>query len=328
MGTIGATVTGACGLLVLSAMLALASATAVAQQSPPRTTLEEFETWMRTLSNWGRWGPNDEIGAINLITPAKRREAGALVKSGLSVSLAHPLLSQQAVDAPRPFTLIPRVQPEHAFDREEIDFHGYAFSHIDALCHVSHNGKLYNGFDYKEVVTVADGCKKLGISNIQGQVVTRGVLIDIPRLKGVSYLGPGTHVYRADIEAWEKQAKVRVSAGDTIILRTGRWARRAATGAFMDAAGYDASVIPFLKERDVAIIASDAVQDVGDFPGAQLPIHRFGLVALGANLMDNLDLEALATTAAQLNRWEFMLVIAPTPKPNGTGSPINPIAIF
>ena len=153
-------------------------------------------------------------------------------------------------------------------------------------------------------------------------------MIDIPRLKQLSYLEPGTHVYREDIEAWERHAGVRISSGDAIFLRTGRWARRAAVGPFMSAAGFDASVAPFFKDRDVALIGSDGVQDVGTLPGVPLPIHTFAIVAVGANLFDNLDLEAVADAAATLKSWDFLLTAGPTPVTHGSGSPINPLAVF
>jgi kynurenine formamidase len=304
-------------------------------QPPPavndtRTTPEQFDRWMTDLSNWGRWGAEDELGAVNLITPARRRAAAALARTGVVVSLAHNLLTEKAVDAPNPFQLRPRLSlPNlYAFDREDIDFHGYTFSHLDALCHVGYKGKIYNGRSFQETVSEERGCLRMGVAGIKDRLVTRGVLIDIARLKGVPYLAPGTHVYREDIEAWEKQAGVKLQPGDAIFLRTGRWAYRNAKGPFTNLAGFDASVAPLLKERDVALIGSDGVQDVGTLPGVALPIHKFALVALGANLFDNLDLEALAETAAAQKRWTFLVTAAPNPVVNGTGSPINPLAIF
>jgi kynurenine formamidase len=282
------------------------------------------------LSNWRRWGKDDELGAVNLITPAKRQQAAALAKSGTAVSLAHDLVTEKAVDAQNPYVLQPRTDQKspYAFDRQDVDYHGRTFSHLDALCHVSYEGKLYNGLDFRTTVTKEAGCKKLGITNLKDKIVTRGILIDLPRLKNVPYLEPGTHVYREDIEAWERQAGVRVAAGDAILLRTGRWARRAKLGPFQNLAGFDASVAPFFKERDVALIGSDGVQDVGTLPGVTLPIHVFAIVILGVNLLDNLDLETLADTAAKLKRWEFLLIAGPMPVTNGSGSPINPVALF
>lgn len=295
-----------------------------------RTTPEEFRKWMQTLNNWGRWGTTDELGAINLITPAKRKAAAALVKEGIVVSLAHNWLTDKAVDAGTPFELKPRInrQASYAFDKEEIDFHGFTFSHIDALCHVAHNGKLYNGYAFDETVVDNEGCRKLGIDKFKDKLVTRGFLIDIPRLKGLPYLEPNVHVYTEDIEAWEEKIHQRIQPGDAIFLRVGRWARRAEKGPFMGIAGFDASVIPLLRNRDVAMIGHDGAQDVGQHAGMQLPIHEFALAGLGAHLMDNLDLEALSATAAKLNRWTFLVTIAPNAVPQGTGSPINPLAIF
>ena len=120
----------------------------------------------------------------------------------------------------------------------------------------------------------------------------------------------------------------KIGPGDAVFLRTGRWARRAKQGPFANFAGFDASFAPFLKQRDIALIGSDAVLDAGNVPGFPLAVHTFALVAVGVNIFDNADLEALAETAARLNRWEFLLTAAPVRVTNGTGSPINPIAVF
>ena len=296
-----------------------------------RTTKEELERWMTELSNWGRWGKADELGAANLITPAKRKQALALARTGETVSLSRNTILEKAADLGDPFEHTTTIlgQPEGiAIEKQEVSFHGATFTHLDAFCHVSHDGKLYNGFLFKDVVSKDNGCSKLGITVFKNGIVTRGVLLDIARLKGVPYLEPGTHVYIEDIEAWEKQAGIKVSAGDAIFLRTGRWMRREKVGPFANLSGYDASFAPFLKRRDVALIGSDGIQDVGNVPGFALPIHQIALVALGINIFDNVDLEAVAETAARLKRWEFLLVAAPIPVPNGTGSLINPIAIF
>lgn len=203
-------------------------------------------------------------------------------------------------------------------EAQELSFHGSTYTHLDALCHAHYEGAFYNGFLLDEVVT-EKGCARLGINNLPGAIVTRGILIDIPRLKGVRYLESGSLVYIQDIEAWEQQARVRVSAGDAIFLRTGRWV----SGQL--GSGYDASVAPWFKARDVAIVGSDAVQEASDQPDM---IHKLVLVALGANILDNADLEQLAQTASRLNRWEFLFVAAPIAMPGGTGSLLNPQAIF
>jgi len=339
------------GVLVGSVMLALAGTVhlqstparnGVQQQSAQqpsgrgavvndsRTSKEELERWMTELSNWGRWGKDDELGAANLITRAKRRQALALAKTGETVSLSHNPVMEKAVDAGDPFVHSVNILGERgiAVEKQEVSFHGSIFTHLDAFCHVSHNGKLYNGFLFQDVVSKDGGCSKLGITVFKSGIVTRGILLDIPRLKGVPYLEPATHVYREDVEAWEKKAGIKVGPGDAIFLRTGRWARREKLGPFTNFAGYDGSFAPFLKERGVALLGSDAVQDVGTVPGFPLPIHQIALVALGINIFDNVDLEAVAEAAARLNRWEFLLFAAPIPVQNGTGSLINPIAVF
>ncbi len=321
---------------VLTSVLGFSvSACAVSSLTQPETrepiTVEQYDQWMEELSNWGRWGDDDELGAANLMTEAKRREAAALIRTGTTVSLAHDLITEEAVDVTEPYVLQMRVNPEaqNSGDRIDIYFHGVTFSHLDGLCHVFYKDKVYNGFDFAEIVT-EDGCSRMGTTAMKNGLVTRGILVDMPRLKGVPYLEPGTKLYREDIEAWEEQAGVTLGAGDALLLRTGRWARRAELGPTREMSGWDASVMPFLAERDIALLGADSVHEAPDsVPGLGFnPIHRFAIVARGMNLLDNLDLEAVAETAARLNRWEFMLVVAPLRVPGGTGSPVNPIAIF
>ena len=316
----------------LLAGLLLASAVASAAQPASRAprNAAEFDTLFQQVKNWGRWGPDDQLGSVNLITPAKRKQAAALVKSGEIVSLAHTLLTEKAEDNGSPF--------EHTMlrgnnmDHYAISYHGYAHSHIDALCHFLYKDQTYNGYARTDVNT-DKGCTKLGIQNLKSGIVTRGVLIDIPRLRNVPYLEPGTAIYVEDLEAWEKKSGVTIAAGDAVLLRTGRWARREKLGAWniaQGAAGFHASVGTWLKARGVAVLGSDAVEDVAPsmVEGVVQPIHTLMLTALGVNLLDNQDLEALGDTAARLNRWEFMLTISPMPVAGGTGFPINAIAMF
>tara|TARA_B100001971_G_scaffold162725_1_gene153060 strand:- start:200 stop:1162 length:963 start_codon:yes stop_codon:yes gene_type:complete len=294
-------------------------------QDRPEITKTQVDQWMQDLSNWGRWGDDDQLGAVNLITPAKRREALALATTGDVVSLSLPISVVSPPDDPNStaaFTNLHVVNIPSGFlmERQQVAFHGSTVSHLDALCHAHHEGRIYNGVALEDAFN-EDGCSRMGISGLAGGIVTRGVLLDIPRLKGLDALETGTHVYPEDIEAWERQTGVTVSAGDAIFLRTGRWVND-------NRSGYDITVAPWLKERDAALVGSDGTQDVGQIPGTTLPFHKLVLVALGANIFDNMDLEALAETAARLNRWEFLLVAAPIPNPGGTGSPLNPLAIF
>ena len=216
-------------------------------------------------------------------------------------------------------------------DNYNISFHGYSHSHIDALCHILYKGLMYNGVS-QETIT-EEGCSTASIANLQGGIVTRGVLIDIPRLKGVPYLDPGTPIYMEDLDAWEEMTGVTVRPGDAVFVRTGRWARRADVGPWAvaeQAAGLHASTMPWIKARDVAFLGSDGVSDLipSQIEGVRLPVHLLTIVAMGVDLFDNQDLEALAETAARLNRWEFMLVAAPLAVEGGTGSPLNALAIF
>jgi kynurenine formamidase len=300
---------------------------------------EDYFRWTKELSNWGRWGAADESGTMNLITPAKMKQAAALVKQGISVSLAE-VQVPNVDDASSPYSGERyEMTTKHAgFDQAPfgaapaedlaVPAHG-GRSHIDALSHMSYEGRLYNGFSSKEVT--AKGAAKGSIHNLRNGIVTRGVLVDLPRLRGVPYLREDERVYVEDLERWEKKAGVKVSSGDALFIRVGHWARRRATGDKSNkSAGLDPSVIPWLRQRDVAVMGSEGAHDIqpsGDKLGPA-PVHWFALVFLGATLMDYLDLDPLSEVAEKHNRWEFLLTVAPLPVKGGTGSPINPIAVF
>jgi kynurenine formamidase len=290
----------------------------------------EFDALFQQVKNWGRWGPNDQLGSANLVDAAKRKQAIALAKTGETVSLAHNPLTEKADDNASPFEHT--MLRGNSMDRYAVSYHGYAHSHIDALCHILYKDQTYNGYARADVNT-DKGCTKLGIQNLKNGVVTRGILIDIPRLRNVPYLEPGTALYVEDLEAWEKKAGVKIASGDAILLRTGRWARREALGPWnvgQKMAGLHASVAPWIKARGVAFVGSDAAEDVvpSMVEGVALPVHTLFITALGINLLDNQDLEALGEMAAKLNRWAFMLTINPVPVTGGTGFPLNAIAMF
>lgn len=295
-----------------------------------------FERWMQELSNWGRWGADDQLGAINLITPAKRLQAAMLVKEGISFSLARDAETIAAIDNPEPFVhkmlnTGTAGSGKYSSDSFQVSYHGYAHTHLDALCHFFFKGKMFNGFP-KEVV-VASGAHKLSVIQFKNGIFTRAILIDTPRLKGLDYLEPGVRIYPSDLEAWEKKAGVKVSSGDLLLIRTGRWARRSAKGAWdvdRNAAGLDVSCARWIKARDVAMVGSDAATDVSPsgvefVPG---PMHLLLLVAMGTPILDNCDLELVSREAARRGRWEFLLTAAPLSVPGATGSPLNPIATF
>jgi kynurenine formamidase len=287
----------------------------------------------RTLSNWGRWGDDDQLGTLNLITPEVTAAAAATVRSGRTVSCARTLNTRAAPDNPNPVAhhMTGTVTEGGGADYFALAPHGFATSHIDALCHIFADGKLYNGYP-AETVT-AHGATRLGIHHLHAGIVTRGVLLDIPALGGVDALAPGEPVFPEDLEAAEERAGLRVQSGDALLVRTGRWRWRDEHGpwdASNLAAGLDASCLPWLRERDVATLGSDGVSDVlpSRVEGVFMPIHMVVIPAMGVHLMDNLDLEALADTCSGERRWAFLLTVAPLVLRRGTASPVNPIAVF
>ena len=217
-------------------------------------------------------------------------------------------------------------------DNYSVTYHGYAHTHMDALCHIFYRGRMYNGFSRRHVDQ--RGAGKLSIHKVKGGIFTRGVLMDIPRLKGAAYLEPGTAIYAADLDAWEKKAGVRVSRGDVVFVRTGRRARRDALGPWdiekQGAAGLHVSCAKWLKERDVAMLGSDAASDVlpSGIEGISHPVHLLMLRVIGVHFFDNCDLETLGRFAAERNRWEFLITAAPLSVVGDTGSPLNPIATY
>lgn len=342
----------ALGVVGLAATALAAAQSATAQRSgvdpgptfPPvpenpahHMTKEDVDKLMTELSNWGRWGKEDQLGTLNLITPAKRKEAAGMVKEGIAVSLAHDILKDKAPDNYNPFNVTVAPRPKNfngtgfGLDTYSVNYHGFAHTHMDALWHGTYEGKMYNGYS---VDTVTDeGGSKDSILVAKNGVFTRGVLMDIPKLKNVEYLEPGTPIYPEDLEAWEKEARVKVSSGDVIFIRTGRWARRAKLGPWnvgRYAAGLHASCAKWLKTKDVAVLASDVAQDVSpsQVQGVGLPIHQIVLIALGLYIFDNCDLEQISQETAKRKKWAFLVTAAPLAVPGGSGSPINPIAMF
>lgn len=317
------------------ATLSIALSLSFAADTLHKNTRTDIDHWMTELSNWGRWGKTDQSGTANLITPAKRREAAALVKEGVAISLAHDTLTAKAPDNDAPFVhkmLYTGAHPngDWFMDQFTVAFHGLAHTHMDSLAHTAWKGRMYNG--YPQLDVTEEGAKELAITNFRDGFFSRGVLIDIPRLRGVQWLEPGTPIYPEEFDAWEKKTGVHIASGDVVIIRTGRWALRAAKGPWdpSKVAGLHASCVRWLKERNVAVAGSDACLDVlpSGVPGVVQPVHQLLLIAVGTPIFDNLDVERLGEEAAKRNRWTFLITAAPTPVPGGTGSPLNPTAIF
>jgi kynurenine formamidase len=305
------------------------------QGRPKLVTEDDFRRAMRELSNAGRWGKDDELGATNFITQAKRKQAAALVKEGIAVSLAHPMV-QEGEGSRLERTLL-NVSATGSADKYAMTgtYHGSTFSHMDAVdCHVMWEGKGYNGVSMEDV-KAANGCPKGSIDAQRDGIFTRAVLFDGTRLPGKAasqgWVEPGTAIHREDLESLEKIEGVKVGPGDIILLYTGRWKREAALGVTRDHAGYHADVAYFLKERDVALIGHDHIQDVGPTGFPQVlgnPLHKLALAALGVTIFDNLDLERAVDVARRLRRSEFLFTVAPLRIEKGTGSPVNPTALF
>jgi len=302
-------------------------------------TAEDFVQLMTQLSNWNRWGKDDQLGAINLITPKKRKQAVSLVKEGASFSMARNAELEDAVDNPQPILRkMTRVGTGASTtgiggtgDTFFISYHGYVHTHMDSLCHFLYNGQMYNG--YSQDVVTERGAASNSIINFKDGIITRGVLMDMARHKGIDYLEPGTSIYPEDLDAWEKKARVRVGSGDLILVRTGRWARCAAKGPWPISeglAGLHMSCAQWLHERDVAILGGDGAQDVlpSGVAGISQPIHALVLVAMGMPIFDNCDLELIGNEAERRHRWEFLVTASPAAVPGATGSVLNPIATF
>ena len=302
----------------------------------PKLTAAEVKSLFKKLSNWGRWGKDDERGALNFITPHKRAAACRLVQSAETVAMALPLATAVGPDNPTPVKHVmissgPGAQA--ALDYFAIAPHGMAFTHLDALCHVFWEGKMYNGFSSSEVGHA--GASRCGIDVARDGIVSRGVLLDIARLQNVEWMELGARIFPEDLDAAERAHRVRVEEGDVLLVRTGRMARQKKLGAWESRhegmAGLDPSCLPWLHERRIAVLGCDGVSDV--LPtgyGRELifPIHVGTLVAMGVHLIDNADLEALGDACVRCGRYEFMFTMLPLILERGTASPVNPVAIF
>lgn len=307
--------------------------------------------WFDTLSNWGRWGNDDLMGTLNLITPEKRREAAGLVREGISVSCGLPIrFNEHNLDdfwpEPRHYMqFMPMQAPPPDFvgrsgstDVVVLNCHGMTLSHLDCPGHVffkpARDRPLvsFNGLQ-PSVVNSRDGVTKGAITLAADGIVSRGVLLDIARLRGVDWIEPRTPIFPEDLEEAERAQGVRVGPGDILCIRTGHPGRKRAEGWNSrpgEQAGPEAACLPWLRERDVAVLACDTANDpVPEEEGHMVrPIHCIGIPAMGLWLLDGADYEELAKQCARLNRWEFMFTIAPLRLNGASASPVNPIAML
>jgi len=327
------------GVVMVCCSLAVhAQQTRTAETPRPEVTKAQVQRWMTELSNWGRWGKDDQLGTLNLITPQKRQQAQALAKRGLVVSLEQPVALVPMPEATKrdgrshassfyeirfrtfPDPDLETGNPGFTSDIKEYHVHG-PMTHLDALCHASYQGKWYNGFVLADGYSDQAGCSKLGTEAVKQGIVTRGILVDMTRLKNPSR-PPGARTYVEDLEAWERQTGLKVSPGDALFVYNAPAPRdpgnRGGPGGSMDI-----SVLPWMKERGVSI--TSAIRSIPEDPRAD---HVVSLVAMGLHLLDGPRLDELAETAARLNQWEFLLVIAPPNVPGSTGELVNPLAMF
>jgi kynurenine formamidase/ketosteroid isomerase-like protein len=285
----------------------------------------DVDALLPRVTNWGRWGSSDELGTLNLINPAAVRAARELVREGVTVSLARSVRVAENQG-------IPQARYEMlAGEWGTRDFvggvwHGFAQTHLDSLCHVFASPQaLYNGVPRSEVGP--HGCRRLGIDAVARRgVLGRGVLIDVAGLKGAP-LDPGTPILVRDLEAALARQGTSLRPGDLVAVRTGAGPRNTRERR----AGLHPECLPWIKEKQVAVLLGDGDSDVAPLAGFERwasAFHSVGIPYMGLSLVDNAELDELARVSAQQRRYEFLLVIAPWRVEGATSSPVNPIAVF
>jgi len=325
-------------VIVCCGLGAHAQQTRTAETGRPEVTPAQVQRWMTELSNWGRWGKDDQLGTLNLITPQKRQQAQALARRGVVVSLEQPVALVPMPEATRrdgrshassfyeirfrtfPDPDLETGNPGFTSDIKEYHVHG-PMTHLDALCHASYKGKWYNGFVLADGYSDRAGCSKLGTEVVKQGIVTRGILVDMTRLKNPSR-SPGARAYVEDLEAWERQTGLKVSPGDALFVYNAPPPRGQGNPGG-PAGAMDISVLPWMKDRGVSITSS-----IRSIPQDLRANHVVSLVAMGMPLLDGPRLDELAATAARLNQWEFLLVIAAPNVPGSSGELVNPLAMF
>jgi kynurenine formamidase len=310
-----------------------------APEPPGRMSETEFRGLYERLRARPPWGPADRRGALNYLTPEAMLAAAAEVKLGRTVSLASPIDYRVTADNPEPaqHTMTqtgdsaPADGLSFAMDQIRMNIHGNCDTHIDALSHVIYDGKLYS--NRPADIVSETGAGELSIATATDGIVGRGVLLDVPRSRGVPWLEPGDHVTADDLAAAERDQHAQVGQGDILFIRVGHRLRRSELGPWDAAsarAGLHPAVMEYLADRKIALLGSDGNNDTAPsaVDGVDFPVHVLAVAALGVHLIDYLDFAALAPLCAEFRHWSFLCVIAPLRLSLATGSPVNPIAIL
>ena len=306
----------------------------------PVPTTEELDAMFDELCNWTRGGADDELGTLHFLTEERRAAAAGGGSTGQAVSLAHDLATEPMPEHPNPVQHHMLASGdardangiegyEAARDHLSLDVHGLWTTHVDALSHMFVKGRMYGGRPASEVRS--DGARSNTVLSMADGVIGRGVLLDVPRALDLDYLDGGEVVTVADLETAEVHQGVRVGPGDVLLVAWGREARRTSRKGFDGFSGLHPECLPWLAEREVAVLGSDGISDPMPFlgtPGWPFPVHQIGIVAMGLPLIDNVRLAPLAERCAALGRWEFLFTMAPLRIPRGTGCPVNPVAVL
>jgi kynurenine formamidase len=300
-------------------------------------------SWVKELSNWGRWGDADALGTLNFITTEVRRRAAEAVRAGETVSCAYLIHATPRQDAmPTRYMIAtgeglrepdPTRHVHAATDSIAMQVHGHVTTHLDALSHWMWDARLYNNRP-ANVITAERGATQLGVEDARDGIVTRGVLLDVAAVRDVDALAAGESVHPDDLEAAQERQGVRVQSGDAVLLFTGHSAhvQTSKTPAPPTSwAGWDASCLPWLHRHEVALIGAEASNEVmpNDYNAfGKHPIHSVGITAMGLWLIDNCDLSRLAVKCRERNAWDFLFAVAPLVIRGATGSPLNPVAVL
>lgn len=302
---------------------------------PIALTLEQYEAYRQRFSNWGRWGAADQLGTLNHITPEGRQRAASLVRTGRTVSLARAVATERVLPGhrnPRPADHRVETGDFGCSDYVGVSYHGFANTHIDGLCHIfTTDGRMYNGRPRSDVTP--EGARNNSVEHWRSGIVTRGVLYDVVRHRGEPFVTFDQPVHGGELEASAKAQGVSPQAGDAVVVRMGAqafWGAHPDHQPAWSAPGLHATALEFLFEHDAALLSWDLMEAPGQdaLRAPSLPIHSIAIPYMGLPLLDNADLEDLALACADEGRWEFMLTVAPLVVVGGTGSPVNPIAMF